>query len=208
MATRRSAQRVADEELVPPLIFIPARVFFVSGTATHQLERVALQRAMREAGVADCNLVKVSSLIPPEARIIPSAEGRRLLHPGNIVHAVIAQAQTNEPHQRISTAIAWAKPDRLDVPGYIAELEEDLAKGKSAATAEMTVGEEALEIMAMRLRTKVDAKRAWERRGRSRTVRIGRTTVHTGSLSVSIVGPEEQDGESPWAAAFVAAIYV
>lgn len=42
MATRRSARPDADEELVPPLIFVPARVFFVAGTGTHELERVAL----------------------------------------------------------------------------------------------------------------------------------------------------------------------
>ena len=207
MASRRSSRRVAADP-VPPLAFVPTRVFFVAGTGVHQLERVAAQRAMRKAGVADCNLVKVSSVIPPDCRIIPSTDGRRLLQPGNIVHAVIAHAQTNEPHQRISTAVAWVKPERAGVPGYIAELEEDLAKGKSAAVAELTVGEEALEIMAMRLGAAVDAKRLWQRRGRSRRVRIAGTTVDTGSLCVSVVGPEEQDGESEWAATFVAAVYI
>jgi hypothetical protein len=70
------------------------------------------------------------------------------------------------------------------------------------------VGEEVLEIMAMRLRAKVDAERLWERRGRSRTVRIGGTNVHVGSLCASVAGPEERDGKSLTAAAFVAAIYL
>jgi hypothetical protein len=60
----------------------------------------------------------------------------------------------------------------------------------------------------MRLRVKVDAERLWKQRGRSRTVRMGGTTVHVGSLAASAVGPEERDGEKLTAAVFVAAIYI
>jgi arginine decarboxylase len=183
-------------------------VFFVTGVGVHTLERVALQHAMRQAGVADCNLLKVSSVIAPDCEIISADEGRRLLRPGNIVCAVIATAQTDEPHQRVTTALAWAKPEKAGVPGYIAELEEEMAKGKSEATATEQVATEVLEILAMRLRVKVDAERLWKRRGRSRTVRMGGTTVHVGSLCASTVGPEERHGEKPTAAVFVAAIYI
>jgi arginine decarboxylase len=206
MAASRSAQTAADD--VPPLSWVPTRVFFVSGVGVHTLERVALQHAMRQAGVADCNLLKVSSVIAPGCRIISEEEGRRLLRPGNFVHAVIATAQTDEPHQRVTTALAWAKPEKPGIPGYIAELEEEMAKGKSEETATQQVAEEVLEILAMRLRVKVDAERLWKQRGRSRTVRMGGTTVHVGSLSASAVGPEERDGEKPTAAVFVAAIYI
>jgi arginine decarboxylase len=199
---------VLGEDAVPPLGFVPTRVFFVAGKGVHELERVAVQRAMRDAGVADCNLVKVSSVIPPECRIITAVEGRRLLRPGNIVHAVIAEAQTDEPHQRVATAIAWAKPARPGVPGYIAELEEEMAKGRSESTAAKQVGEEVLAIMAMRLRATVDAERVWGGRGRHRTVRIGGVRVHVGCSSISCVAPEERGGKKRTAAGFVAAIYI
>ena len=42
----------------PPLAFVPTRVFFTSGVGTHETQRVAMQRALRKAGVADCNLVE------------------------------------------------------------------------------------------------------------------------------------------------------
>jgi arginine decarboxylase len=183
-------------------------VFFVAGTGVHEQERVAVQHAMHAAGVADCNMLKVSSVIAPECQIISAAEGRKLLRPGNMVYAVVAEAQTDEPHQRVATAIAWAKPERDDVPGYIAELEEEMAKGKSEATAAKQVGEEVLEIMAMRLHAKIDAERLWKNRGRSRLVRIGGVLIRVGSLSASCVGPEEREGKTLTAAAFVAAIYV
>lgn len=192
----------------PPLAWVPNRVFFVSGVGVHAMERVALQHAMRRAGVADSNLLKVSSVIAPECRIIPADDGRKLLRPGNIVCAVIATAQTDEPHQRVTTGLAWAKPEKAGLPGYVAELEEEMAKGKSETTAMEQVGTEVLEILAMRLRVKVDAARLWKRRGRSRTVRMGGTTVHVGSLCASTVGPEIREGEKLTAAVFVAAIYI
>jgi arginine decarboxylase len=211
MASSRAARTRAATAAIddtPPQAFLPTRVFFVSGTGTHELERVALQHAMRDAGVADSNLVKVSSVIAPGCRIISEQEGRALLRPGNIVHAVIAEAQTQEPHQRVATALAWAVPERKGLPGYIAELEEQMAMGKSEQTATEQVGEEVLEIMAMRLNAKIDAKALWAKRGRSRTVRIGGVSVRVGSVSVSCVGPEERNGKQMTAAAFIAAIYL
>jgi arginine decarboxylase len=207
MVALRSVSPAPDDD-VPPLSWVPTRVFFVSGVGVHTMERVALQHAMRDAGVADCNLLKVSSVIAPACRIISANEGRRLLRPGNMVCAVIATAQTNEPHQRVATALAWAKPERTGVPGYIAELEEEMAKGKSEETATQQVATEVLEILAMRLRVKVDAIRLWKGRGRTRTVRMGGTTVHVGSLCASTVGPEQRDGENLTAAVFAAAIYI
>src|SRR4030081_3717570 len=102
MGVSPSAGNEAD--YVTTLSWIPSRVFFVSGVGMHAQERVALQHAMREAGVADCNLLKVSSVIAPGCRIISAQQGRRLLRPGNMVCAVIAPAQTDEPHQRVTAA--------------------------------------------------------------------------------------------------------
>jgi arginine decarboxylase len=165
-----------------------------------------MQHAMREAGVSQCNLVKVSSILPPDTRVITRAAGVRLLRPGNIVFAIIAQSQTNEPHQRITPAIAWANPDKEGTPGYIAEVEEDLAKGKTEETAADEVGEEAITILAETLRVKVDPKKKWSRRKRS--TRIGRTNVAIGYLAASTEGPEERDGRTDFAAAIVLAVFI
>jgi arginine decarboxylase len=161
---------------------------------------------MRQAGVAQCNLVKVSSILPPATQIITREEGVRLLRPGNVVFAVIAQAETNEPHQRIAPAIAWANPERRGVPGFIAEIEEDLAKGKTEQTAADEVGEEAITIVAEALRVRVDARQKWSRR--QREIQIGPTKVRIGYLAASTEGPEEKDGRTDFAAAVVLAVFV
>jgi arginine decarboxylase len=191
-----------------PLAWAPTRVFFTSGVGTHETRRVAMQRAMEEAGVADCNLVKVSSVIPPRCEIITREHGLRLLRPGNIVYAVLGQASTNEPHQRVTAALCWAQPESDALPGYVTEIEEDETKGKSARTATDEAGEALLTIVAEKVRAKVDAKKLWSRRGRDRRVRVGRTTVRVGSLAATAVGPEQRDGKQLHAVAIVMAVYV
>jgi arginine decarboxylase len=161
---------------------------------------------MRQAGVSQCNLVKVSSILPPGTRIVSRDAGVRLLRPGNIVFAVIAQAETNEPHQRITPAIAWANPNKRGMPGYIAEVEEDLCHGKTDRTAADEAGEEAITILAETLRARVDPKQKWDRRKRS--LRIGSTTVETGWLAASVEGPEPQGDQQEFAAAIVLAVFV
>jgi arginine decarboxylase len=207
---RNTSETDALEEMVlpPPIAWTPSRVFVVGGTGVHEKERIAVQHAMRAAGVEQVNLVKVSSVVAPECELITAEEGRRLLRPGNVCFAVIAQAETDEPHQRIAPGLAWAKPEKPGLPGFIAEVEEDMAKGKSAAATEKEVGEEVLDLMAMRLRAKVDAERLWAKRGRARRVRIGNVWVRVGAHVEEAVGPEPVDGKPRTAAAFVAAIYL
>lgn len=174
---------------VPPLAFVPTRVFFTAGRGVHEHERVAVQHALREAGVADCNLVKVSSVLPPGVRVIDRAEAEKLLKPGNVVFAVIAQAVTQEPHQRLSVGVGWAIPDKPGVPGYISEVEEEQAKGLGGEAATAEVGATALRLLAERLRAKIDAGTLWE--WHKGGVAIGRVKVQTGALTQTVVGDEK-----------------
>jgi arginine decarboxylase len=207
-ATRRSArQRLSpEEEPAPPLLFTPTRLFFTTGTGTHQTQRAAMQRAMREAGVADCNFVKVSSVIPPACQIVTRSAGLRMLRPGALTHAVIAEGETNEPHQRITPAICWAQPSDSSLPGYMTEVQEDQTKGRSMKTATDEAGEALLTIIAEKLGARLDAKKTWANRGRSGRVRIGRLTWQLGSVAVSAVGPEADDGQEQYAIATVLGI--
>jgi arginine decarboxylase len=103
---------------------------------THETQRAAMQRAMRQAGVSDCNFVKVSSVIPPGCEIITRERGLRMLRAGGIVHAVIAEGETSEPYQRITPAICWAQPDDPELPGYMTEIEEGSRAGAQHAVGD------------------------------------------------------------------------
>src|SRR4051812_22786332 len=171
-----------DQSSTAPILFVPRRLFFTSGVGRHSQERVATQNAMRAAGVPRVNLVKISSVIAPRCEIISRQEGIRLLRSGAIAFAVIAQGMTKEPHQRVTPALAWSKPDDENETGFIAEVEEQNANGLSQKAAEDRVGEEALILQATHLGAKVNAKRLWSGRGQSRSVRVGGKRVRVGSL--------------------------
>src|SRR5215211_6753131 len=192
---------------LPPLQFEPTRVFFSTGVGFHKIQRVAIQRAMEQAGVNDLNLVKLTSVIPPTCEVITPERGLRLLSPGAIAFAVIAQGETNEPHQRVTAALTWAEPLGDGLPGYITEIEEDQTMGKSEATARDESGEALVTIVAERLGVEANAKRIWENRGRDRYVRIGGRRIRVGSVVSSAVGPEQQDGEQRYAVALAVAVF-
>jgi pyruvoyl-dependent arginine decarboxylase (PvlArgDC) len=132
----------------------------------------------------------------------------RLIRPGVIYFAVIAQGMTKEPHQRVTPAIAWSKPDNEEETGFIAEVEEQNANGLSEKAAEDRVGEEVLILQAMHFGVKVNAKRLWSGRGQSRRVRLGGKGVRVGSLTASVVGAESEEGEEEYSTAMVFAIYL
>lgn len=205
---RRSSESSPSVDVSRPMIWTPTRLFFSSGVGTHETQRVAMQRAMRQAGVADCNLVKTSSVIPPRCEIITRARGLRMLREGCIVHAVIAEGETSEPYQRITPALCWAQPDDPELPGYIAEVAEDHSRGRSTQSATDEAGEALITILAEKLGARVDAKKRWSERGRSRRMRIGRTAYHVGSIAESIEGPEEEDGKSVYAMAVVVGVFL
>jgi arginine decarboxylase len=187
---------------VPPLAFVPTRVFFTSGQGVHEHERVAVQHALRQAGVADCNLVKVSSVIPPGCRVIDRPEAERLLRPGNVVFAVIAQAVTQEPHQRLSVGVGWAIPDKPGVPGYASEVEEEQGHGMSAEACADELGPTALRLLAERLRAKADAEALWKKRKGGIT--LGRVRVTADCLTETVVGDEK----GRYTAAVALAVYL
>src|SRR5689334_22594505 len=84
------------------MTLLPTRFFLTKGTGTHEKELRAFEEALRDAGIQVCNLVKISSIIPPGCKRIPRQEGVKELQPGQITFAVMAQSQTNEPGQTVA----------------------------------------------------------------------------------------------------------
>jgi arginine decarboxylase len=189
-----------------PMLWVPTRVFFTTGISRHKTARVAIQEAMGKAGVADMNLVKTSSVIPPGCEIITRQRGLRLLREGAIVHAVIAQGQTSEPHQRVTAALCWAQPENPLLPGYITEIEEQETMGKSPTTATDEAGAALMTIVGNKLGASVDAEALWEKRGRGRALRIGGQNFRVGSTSATTIGAE--GSEPQHSVALALAIFV
>lgn len=79
---------------------VPTRVFLTKGVGRHKYQLKSFEEALRKAGVAQQNLVQVSSILPPKCKIVPREQGLKSLVPGQITYCVMARSDTNE-HGRI-----------------------------------------------------------------------------------------------------------
>jgi arginine decarboxylase len=100
---------------------IPRKLFLTRGVGVHREKLTSFEMALREAGIAHFNLVRVSSIFPPGCRIVEAEEGLPLLQAGEIVFAVIAEMSSNEPGRRIAASIGVARPADADKYGYLSE---------------------------------------------------------------------------------------
>jgi arginine decarboxylase len=100
---------------------IPRKLFLTRGVGIHKEKLTSFELALRDAGIAQFNLVRVSSIFPPHCQIISKEEGLKLLQPGEIVFSVIAEMSSNEPGRRIAASIGVARPADHDKYGYLSE---------------------------------------------------------------------------------------
>ncbi|MCX7855335.1 MAG: arginine decarboxylase, pyruvoyl-dependent [Anaerolineae bacterium] len=100
---------------------IPRKMFFTRGIGVHKQQLTSFEMALREAGIAHFNLVRVSSIFPPFCQVISREEGLALLQPGEIVFVVLAEMSTNEPGRRIAAAVGMARPADPTKYGYLSE---------------------------------------------------------------------------------------
>jgi arginine decarboxylase len=102
-------------------VYVPQRVFFTKGVGRHKDYLQSFELALRDAGVEKCNLVSVSSILPPRCRRLPASEGVKLLEPGSLTFVVMARNATNEPNRLIAASIGVAQPTDDSAYGYLSE---------------------------------------------------------------------------------------
>lgn len=100
---------------------VPKEIFFTKGVGKHRNRLQSFELALRHAGIEKGNLVRVSSILPPNCKIIPKSKGLSKLHPGEITFVVLAEASTDEPSRLVGAGIGLAQPANEDQYGYISE---------------------------------------------------------------------------------------
>lgn len=101
--------------------WVPKQMFFTKGVGNHPQNLQSFEAALRNAGIAHLNLVRVSSIFPPRCKIVSKQEGLKKLTPGQIAHVVLAESRTDEPSRLICAGIGLAVPSDKAKYGYIAE---------------------------------------------------------------------------------------
>jgi len=100
---------------------IPNSAFITKGVGKHKEKLTSFEMALRNAGIESFNLVKVSSIFPPNCKLISRASGLKLLSPGQIVFVVMSENSTNEQNRLIAASTGLAVPKKQNFHGYISE---------------------------------------------------------------------------------------
>ena len=83
------------------VMYVPTKVFFTKGVGSHRDELRSFELALKDAGIERLNLVHVSSIYPPQCKIITKEEGTKLIAPGSIAFCVMARQASNEKDLRV-----------------------------------------------------------------------------------------------------------
>lgn len=137
---------------------VPTKMFLTRGLGHHKFKLQSFEDALRQAGVAQQNLVQVSSILPPHCKIIPRKQGLRMLVPGSICFCVMAKSQTNEPNRQIAASVGVAVPKDRTKWGYLSEV-HDYGMNKQEA-ADMSE-DLAAGMLATTLGMELDPDKAW-----------------------------------------------
>ncbi|HOK96174.1 MAG TPA: arginine decarboxylase, pyruvoyl-dependent [Anaerohalosphaeraceae bacterium] len=132
-----------------PNSMVPTRMFLTKGVGRHKYQLKSFEDALRQAGVAQQNLVQVSSILPPHCKIIRREQGIELLKPGAISFCVMARCDTNEHGRLIASSVGVAIPKNRKKWGYLSEVHghgmkkkeaEDMAEDLAAGMLGTTLG--------------------------------------------------------------------
>ena len=178
--------------------FVPSKAFMTTGVGVHREKLTSFEMALRDAGIAAYNIVRVSSIFPPRCEIVEREAGVQMLKPGQILFAVLAEMATNEPGRRIASSIGLALPKDRDQHGYISEVHmHGRTKDSSGEYAE----DLAASMLATVLGEPFDPDAAWD--VRKEQWMLGGKIVQTQNFTAAALGPD--DGQ--WVTTVASAVF-
>ena len=143
--------------------------------------------------------MRVSSIFPPQCKVIPRKEGLKYLHDGEVVFSVIAENSTREPHRLIVSSIGVAIPADRNTYGY---LSEHHSFGETEDQAGEYAEELAAEMLATTLDVDFDPDTSWDEK--KEIYRISNKIVRTSNITQSAVG----DKRGLWTTTIAAAVLI
>ena len=178
---------------------VPKRIFLTKGVGKHKERLTSFELALRDAGIAAQNLVRVSSIFPPHCKLISRKEGVKYLYPGEVTFAVVAENSTREPHRLLASSIGLAMPSDRSTYGY---LSEHHSYGETDEQAGEYAEELAAEMLATTLNVEFDPDKSWDEK--KEIYRISNKIVRTSNVTQSAVG----DKRGLWTTTIAAAVLI
>jgi len=181
------------------MAFVAKKIFLTKGVGKHRERLSSFELALRSAGIAACNIVRVSSIFPPNCKLISRAEGLKHIKPGQVAFTVISENSTREAHRLIAAGIGLALPADKSMYGY---LSEHHSFGETEEVAGEYTEELAAEMLATTLNVEFDPDLSWDEK--KEVYRISNKIVRTMNITQSAVG----DKRGLWTTVLAAAIMI
>lgn len=178
---------------------IPKHFFLTKGVGKHKEYLQSFELALRDAGIQYCNLVNVSSIIPPDCKLIPKEKGLKMLEPGEITFTVLARNSTNEPRRLIAASIGAAIPSGKNNYGY---LSEHHSFGQTDEAAGDYAEDLAATMLATTMGLQFDPETAWDER--KQLFKTSGLIIKTTNITQSAAG----DKNGLWTTAIASAIFI
>ncbi len=178
---------------------VPRKIFLTKGVGKHKERLTSFELALRDAGIAAQNLVRVSSIFPPNCKLITRKEGLKFLNPGEVVFAVVAENSTREAHRLVASSIGLAMPADRATYGY---LSEHHSFGETDDVAGDYAEELAAEMLATTLDVEFDPDKSWDEK--KEVYRLSNKIVRTTNITQTAVG----DKRGRWTTVIAAAILI
>ena len=178
-------------------MLVAKKIFLTKGVGKHREKLSSFEMALRSANIAQYNLVRVSSIFPPNCSLISVQEGSRLLSPGQVLHVVMSENATNEPHRLIATSVGVALPADRSMYGY---LSEHHSFGQTDEKAGDYAEDLAAEMLATILGVDFDPNTSYDER--KDVWRLSDKIVSTRNVTQSAIG----DKDGLWTTVIAAAV--
>jgi arginine decarboxylase len=176
---------------------VPTELFLTKGVGRHKERLASFELALRDAGIEKCNLVYVSSILPPNCKIVPKDEGIKSLKPGEITYCVMARCETNEANRLIAASVGCAIPADNNAYGY---LSEHHSYGETDEKAGEYAEDLAASMLATTLGIEFDPEQSWDER--EKLYKASGKIIRTRNITQSAEG---KDGL--WTTVIAAAVF-
>ncbi len=180
-------------------MFIAKEIFLTHGVGKAKEKLTSFEMALRDAGIASLNIVRVSSIFPPNAQLVSRKKGLQKLTPGAVTYVVMSENSTNEPHRLIAASIGVAIPKNRKLYGY---LSEHHSFGQTAKLAGDYAEDLAASMLATILGVEFDPDRSWDEKREQ--WKISGQIFRTCNVTQTAVG----DKSGLWTTVVAAAVFL
>jgi len=178
---------------------IPRYFFLTKGVGKHKEQLQSFELALRNAGIQHCNIVNVSSIVPPGCKLISRERGLKLIKPGEITFVVLARNSTNEAHRLIAASLGVAIPSGKNNYGY---LSEHHSYGQPDDKAGDYAEDLAATMLATTMGVQFDPEIAWHEK--EQLFKTSGMIIKTTNITQSATG----DKMGVWTTVIAAAVFV